>query len=75
MTEREMPISKSVVSSAYKSVFTLFVYSGRSFLNNRNSNGPNIDPCGTPLIIISSSDNRLLIVTLCLRLSKYEEKP
>ena len=40
--------SYKVVSSAYRSVKTLLVYSGRSLIKSKNKSGPNIDPWGTP---------------------------
>ena len=40
----EIPMSKRVVSSAYKSVFIGSVYRGKSLMNNKNIRGPNIDP-------------------------------
>ena len=39
-------------------------------MNTKNMNGPIIEPWGTPFITISSSERILLILTLCLRLSK-----
>ena len=41
----------NVVSSAYISISNLLLTVGRSLIYIRNSNGPNIDPCGTPVVI------------------------
>ena len=35
--------------------------SGRSLINKINSNGPRIEPCGTPYLIVSGSDRTLFI--------------
>jgi hypothetical protein len=38
-----------LVSSANNIGITeLFIVSSKYFIYNRNNNGPNIDPCGTP---------------------------
>ena len=41
----------NVVSSAYISISNLFLTEGRSLIYIRNNNGPNIDVCGTPVVI------------------------
>ena len=38
-----------LTSSAYK-MHDEVILSGRSFINSRNSRGPRIEPCGTPLV-------------------------
>ena len=43
-----LPIIIMFVSSAYKTVFAC-VLRGRSFIYNKNSSGPRIDPWGTPM--------------------------
>ena len=40
----------------------------------RNSNGPNIDPWGTPQLISLSSELKPLIVTNCVLFLRSEEK-
>ena len=37
----------------------------KSFIYRRNSNGPSTDPCGTPQVIVSSSDLSLKTDTNC----------
>ena len=31
-----------------------------SFMYNKNNNGPNIEPCGTPVVIVHREDRILL---------------
>ena len=42
----------------------------KSLIYNKKSNGPNIDPCGTPQLICSVLDTMPLYVTYCFLLDK-----
>ena len=42
----------------------------KSLIYNKKSNGPNIDPCGTPQLIFSVLDTMPLYVTYCFLLDK-----
>ena len=48
------------VSSAYIIQLNNFVALGRSLMYIIKSNGPRIDPCGTPVVILRVSDFVLL---------------
>ena len=41
-----------------------------SFIYKIKSNGPNIDPCGTPHVIVIYFESALLYDTYCLMLSR-----
>jgi hypothetical protein len=50
-----------LVSSAYKTILALLaVVLGRSLTYNRKNNGPRIEPCGTPCLMISHSEEVLI---------------
>ena len=44
----ELMVLKIFVSSAKVAIFELFTVLERRFSHKRNSNGPSIEPCGTP---------------------------
>jgi hypothetical protein len=53
---------KTLVSSAkIMGKENLFNNSGKSFIYKRNSKGANTDPCGTPCLIISQSEAKMLV--------------
>ena len=41
---------------------------GRSLMYKMNNNGPRIDPCGTPFLILMASDLAPSIITTCVLL-------
>jgi hypothetical protein len=41
--------------------FTLIVTLGISFMYNKNSSGPSIDPCGTPCLTVPQLEVTLLL--------------
>ena len=60
----------TVVSSANRIVLLFFIDMGKSFVYTMNSNGPRIDPCGTPQTISWVWDLQFLYSTYCLRFFK-----
>ena len=54
---------KSVVSSALRINVNKLLAFGMSFIYIRNSNGPNIDPWGTPVKIVWSDELSLFTST------------
>ena len=42
----------------------------KSFINNKNNNGPRNDPCATPYVIGSTLDLLSLIKVYCFRFKK-----
>ena len=55
----------NVVYSAYISILNLLLTVARSLIYIRNSNGLNIDPCGTPVVIEA-------LFALCLHIQHIE---
>ena len=55
-SSRSLPEQKRLVSPANRIVDKLLVELLRSLMYVKNSNGPRIDPCGTPQVIIFSVD-------------------
>ena len=51
-----LPEKKRFVSSANRMNLRIAEEKHKSFIYTRNSNGPNIDPCGTPQLIHFNSD-------------------
>ena len=49
-------VVNSVVSSAYVMNLIKSELFGRSFMYKRKKKGPNIDPCGTPVLMLSRSE-------------------
>ena len=64
---RLFPILNMLVSSASNVEVVEEHIFLRSFMYNRNNNGPNIDPWGTPHVILFTGDDTPLYVTNCLR--------
>ena len=62
----------NVESSAYKSMSTFLHSNGKSLMYIRKSNGPKIEPWGTPERTINSSDFKFSISTICFLFDKYE---
>ena len=56
----------NVVSSALISTLQSGIASGRSLICNKKRMGPKIEPCGTPWVIGSVSDNDPLIQHCCV---------
>ena len=52
------------VSSA-KSLGVLLTDEGKSLIYSKNSNGPRIDPCGTPELLVNKVEVFSLIYTYC----------
>ena len=69
-SSKSLPGQKRLVSSANKIVDKLLVELLRSLMYIKNSNGPRIDPCGTPQVIIFSVDLMLLYLTICFLLER-----
>ena len=67
---RLFPILNMFVSSANNIEVVEEHIFPRSFMYNRNNNGPNIDPWGTPHVILFTGDDTPLYVTNCLRLDR-----
>lgn len=38
---------------------SIFICEGKSFMYNKNNNGPKVDPCGTPTVMIKVSDSQV----------------
>ena len=55
--------TQEVASSANSENLKKSDESGKSFINNRNSMGPKIDPCGTPWVISVGSELTSLMQT------------
>ena len=47
------------MSSANRRGLVFLRHSGKSLIYNRNSNGPKIEPCGTPHSVKRSDDTNL----------------
>ena len=67
---RLFPILDMFVSSANNIEVVEEHIFPRSFMYNRNNNGPNIDPLGTSHVILFTGDDTPLYVTNYLRLDK-----
>ena len=52
-----------------------FMPRGRSFMNMRNSRGPSIEPCETPLITLAGSEIQPSHTTCCVRSCRNEVMP
>ena len=63
-----------VESSAYMStLLSVLVLMAMSFINTMKNSGPNIELCGTPVVISDYSDCLSLNKTNCLRSDRYAE--
>ena len=61
-----------VLSSANKVNLKFCEQCGRSFMKMRNSNGPRIDPWGTPIDMGRLSECASAMVTCCVRFVRYD---
>ena len=52
----ETPEAVRFVSSAYNRGFVFDEHWGKSLIYNKKNNGPKIEPCGTPHLIVFSDD-------------------
>ena len=62
----------NVLSSANRVNLKNGVHCGKSLIWTRNSNGPKIEPCGTPMVIGDRSDEWLLTAVNWYRFDKYD---
>ena len=67
MLLKSPPFINIVVSSANNKNCACWEQWIMSLIYIKNSNGPNIDPCGTPIFIPFIDDSALLYVTYCCR--------
>ena len=70
MSLRLLPLLNKFVSSANNIEVVEEHIFPRSFMYNKNNNGPKIDPWGTPHVILFTWDDTPLYVTYYLRLDK-----
>ena len=59
-----------MVSSAYMMCVNVALAMARSLIYLKKTRSPNIDPSGTPVVIISAADCVLLTSTYCFLLDK-----
>ena len=59
MSERARPVSSA------KSLGVQLTDEGKSLIYSKNNNGPRIDPCGTPKLLINKVEVFSLIYTYC----------
>ena len=64
-TSKDLPVINRFVSSANMMVWRSGDAKLRSLMYKRNSNGPRIEPCGTPQVIRSQFDSLRPIITYC----------
>ena len=63
-------MSNKIVASANGRMLPLIFYLTMSLIKIRKSNGPKIDPCGTPAFILCHVDVQFCRQTLCCLFSK-----
>jgi len=64
------PLKSSVVSSAKMIKWIIWEQLTISLMYNRNSNGPRIEPWGTPQVTVFHDESTPLRLTYCMRLLK-----
>jgi hypothetical protein len=47
-----LPTNNIFVLSAYKTTLACLIFKGKSFIYTKNKRGPNIDPWGTPHLVV-----------------------
>ena len=60
----EMPEAVRFVSSANNHGFVFDKHWGKSLIYNKKNNGPKIEPCGTPHLIVFSDDKNPFVTFL-----------
>ena len=61
-----------LVSSAKRQNLSFLQTAGKSLMKMRNNSGPKTEPCGTPHITSSTSDDAPFTSTYCFLLVKYD---